>query len=101
MREKYSAYGLLGFDSSHDPFKEYLVDLANDGDFNSEDQAGNVDELGYYAVRMGNNVVFWDHMGFAYREKLEGIYRCSSLDVWFEDRFDVDLDAYYESLEVG
>ena len=101
MREKYSAWGLLGFDSSHDPFKEYLVDLVNDGlDFNSEDQAGNVDELGYYAVRMGNNVVFWDTWGFTYREKLEGIYRCSSLEVWFEDRFDVDLDAYDESLEV-
>ena len=100
MREKDSAWVLLGFDSSHDPFKEYLVDLANDGDFMSEDQAGNVDELGYYAVRMGNNVVFWDSLGFTYREKLEGIYRCSCLDVWFSDRFDVDLDAYYESLEV-
>ena len=98
MREKYSAWGLLGFDSSHDPFKEYLVDLANDG--GGDECCGDVDELRYYAVRMGNNVVFWDHMGFAYREKLEGIYRCSCLDVWFEDRFDVDLDAYYESLEV-
>jgi hypothetical protein len=98
MREKYSAWGLLGFDSSHDPFKEYLVDMANGGD--GDEFCGDVDELGYYAVRMGSNVVFWDNFGFTYREKLEGIYRCSSLDVWFADRFDVDLDAYYESLEV-
>jgi hypothetical protein len=98
MREKYSAWGLLGFDSSHDPFKEYLVGLVNDG--GGDEYCGDVDALGYYAVKLGGNVVFWDSLGFAYREKLTDIHKGCSLDVWFADRFNVDLDAYYESLEV-
>ena len=98
MREKYSAWSLLGFDSSHDPFKDYLVDLANDG--GGDECCGDVDELGYFAVKLGSNVVFWDTFGFTYREKLTDIYKGCSLDVWFSDRFNVDLGAYYESLEV-
>jgi len=81
----------------NDPFREYLWQLSMDGmHHNSEDVAGNVDECGYWACRIGRNIVWTDSMGNIYREKLsrDSIYNGCSLDMWLVDRFGlVELES--------
>jgi|10_taG_2_1085330.scaffolds.fasta_scaffold191374_3 hypothetical protein len=79
----------------NDPFREYLWQLSMDSSY-CDDVAGNVDECGYWACRIGRNIVWTDSMGNLYREKLskDSIYNGCSLDVWFEDTFMIPASIY-------
>ena len=71
----------------NDPFREYLWQLSMEGDLPSEDVAGHVDEVGYWACRIGRNIVWTDSVGNIFREKLsrDSMYNGCSLDMWLQD----------------